>query len=141
VVLLLLRFVFNEDYGLTLGAERKKWVYEKTDVWCRFPSFLRPEEKPLAASLGPPPGRGPPLPHRRARPAPSADRLGGALPAPPPPSAGAGGVAGEGRDVWGGGGPDDGIGARRVGAPSLAARPGTALALWQVGVGPEGMEG
>lgn len=41
----------------------------------------------------------------------------------------------------GGGGPDDGIGARRVGARSSVAGPGTALAPWQVGVGQEGMEG
>lgn len=104
-MVLLLRFVFNEDYGLTLGAERKKWVYERADVWCQFRRLLRPEETLLAASPGPPPGRGPPLPHRRAGPARSADRLGGALPAPPPPSARAGGVAGEGRDVWGAGVP------------------------------------
>lgn len=41
----------------------------------------------------------------------------------------------------GGGGPDDGIGARRVGARTWSTRPGTALAPWQVGVGQEGMEG
>lgn len=40
-----------------------------------------------------------------------------------------------------GGGPDDGIGARRAGAPSTTAGPGTALAPWQVGVGQERVEG
>lgn len=52
-----------------------------------------------------PSGLGPPLPQPRARPALSAGRLGGAQLAPPPPSARAGGVAGEGRDVWGAGVP------------------------------------
>lgn len=41
----------------------------------------------------------------------------------------------------GGGGPDDGIGARRAGAPSTTVGPGTALAPWQVGVGQERVEG
>lgn len=41
----------------------------------------------------------------------------------------------------GGGGPDDGIGTRRAGAPSSTAGPGTALAPWQVGVGQEWVEG
>lgn len=123
-------FVFNKDYGLTLGAERKKWVYEGADIWCQCRRLLRLEETLLAASPGPPPGRGPPLPHRRARPAPSADRLGGALPAPPPPSAGAGGVVGEGRDVWGAGVPmtaseraASGRGARLL-VPGLLSHPG-----------------
>lgn len=41
----------------------------------------------------------------------------------------------------GGGGPDDGIGARRAGAPSTIGGPGTELAPWQVGVGQERVEG
>lgn len=41
----------------------------------------------------------------------------------------------------GGGGPDDGIGARRAGEPSTIAGPGTALAPCQVGVGQERVEG
>lgn len=112
----MLCFVFNEDYGLTLGAERKKWVYERTDVWCGVCRLIRPEETPLAASPGlllhalprpppPPPAEARPPIGGPVPPRPSADRLGGALTAPPPPSAGAGGVAGEGRDVWGAGVP------------------------------------
>lgn len=83
---------------MRLGAERKKWVSECN---CGFRRL-----QPLAAPPRPAhSGLGPPLPQRRARPAPSAGRLGGAQQAPPPPSAGAGGVAGEGRDVWGAGVP------------------------------------
>lgn len=89
-----------------------------------------------------PSGEAPPNPRpSRSGPALSADRLRGAARlAPPPPSAQAGGVAGEGRDVWGGGGPDDGIRARRVEARSLTAPRGTVLPPKQVGVGPGGVE-
>lgn len=75
------------------------------------------------------------------RPAPSADRLrGAAQPAPPPPSAQVGGVADEGRDVLVGGGPGDGIRARRAGAQNLTvSRRGTILTPKQVGVGRGGV--
>ncbi|XP_011841735.1 PREDICTED: perilipin-1 [Mandrillus leucophaeus] len=70
-----------------------------------------------------------PGPSARAPPALSAGRLRDATRlAPPPPRAPAGGVAGERRAGLGGGGPDDGIGARRSGDRSLTAWPGTALA-------------
>lgn len=80
-----------------------------------------------AGSVAPPPRTRPRPPLRPSSPGPalSADRLcGAARLAPPPPSARAGGVAGEGRDVLGGGGPGDGIGARRAEARSLTAPAG-----------------
>ena len=71
------------------------------------------------------------------RPAPSADRLrGAAQPAPPPPSTQVGGVADEGRDVLVGGGPGDGIRARRAGAHSLTALGGDYAHSGAGGCGP-----